>query len=86
MKIRTASRFILWFLRLNGVLAVTLPWKTIHIRPGHEGDADLLKHEMVHLKQIERDGALVWTIKIFWYLLRYGYRNSPYEREARGEG
>jgi hypothetical protein len=37
----------------------------------------------VHCEQIERDGAIKWTVKIFWYLLRYGYINSPYEVEAR---
>jgi hypothetical protein len=24
-----------------------------------------------------------WTVRVFWYLLRYGYKNSPYEEEAR---
>lgn len=25
----------------------------------------------------------MWTIKVFWYLLIYGYDNSPYELEAK---
>ena len=40
-------------------------------------------HEAVHVAQIERDGAVKWTIKILYYLVRYGYINSPYEIEAR---
>ena len=43
----------------------------------------LAAHEAVHVEQIERDGAIKWTIKILYYLLRYGYLKSPYEIEAR---
>jgi hypothetical protein len=81
--VKTATGLILWFLLKSGALAVTMPWKTIYCRPGCEGYLDLLAHEQVHVKQIERDGPWLWAIKIFWYLLRYGYKNSPYEIEAR---
>ena len=43
----------------------------------------LAAHEAVHCEQIERDGAVKWTIKILYYLARYGYLKSPYEIEAR---
>lgn len=74
---------ILWFLKLAGALAVTTPWKAVYCRPGEEHNVALAAHEAVHIAQIERDGAIKWTIKIFYYLLRYGYLKSPYEVEAR---
>jgi hypothetical protein len=51
--------------------------------PNNITNAGLIRHEQVHVMQIERDGAWTWTFKIFWYLLRYGYEKSPYEIEAR---
>ena len=80
---KTASGLILWFLKSNKVLAVTAPWSIVYCTPGSENDVTLLAHETVHLKQIEQEGPIVWTIKVFWYLLRYGYYNSPYEVEAK---
>ena len=80
---KTAPLPILWFLKLAGALAVTMPWRTVYCRPGEEGNQPLAAHEAVHVAQIERDGAVMWTVKIFYYLLRYGYLNSPYEIEAR---
>lgn len=80
---RTAPLPILWFLKLAGALAVTMPWRTVYCRPGEEGNQPLAAHEAVHVAQIERDGAVLWTVKIFYYLVRYGYLDSPYEIEAR---
>ena len=80
---KTAPLPILWFLKLAGALAVTMPWRTVYCRPGEEGNQPLAAHEAVHVAQIERDGAVMWTVKIFYYLLRYGYLDSPYEIEAR---
>lgn len=76
---------VLWFLQLAGALAVTMPWRVVYCRPGQEHNHALAAHEAVHLAQIERDGAVRWTVKIFYYLLRYGYLNSPYEVEARAK-
>lgn len=80
---KTAPSLVLWFLKASNALAVTTPWKTVYCRPGQELNGPLAAHEAVHVAQIERDGAVVWTIKIFYYLLRYGYLKSPYEVEAR---
>jgi hypothetical protein len=76
---------VLWFLKLAGSLAITMPWKTVYCRPGEELNYRLAAHEAVHVAQIERDGALRWTVNVFYYLIRYGYINSPYEREARAK-
>lgn len=60
-----------------------MPWRTVYCLPGSEADAALAAHEAVHVAQINRDGALLWSFRVLWYLLRYGYANSPYEVEAR---
>jgi len=83
MIMKTAPKLILWFLKASGSWAITMPWKTVYCIPGQENNLELAAHEAVHIAQIERDGAVLWTIKIFYYLLRYGYGNSPYEVEAR---
>lgn len=76
---------VLWFLKASNSLAITMPWRTVYCRPGEQGNLLLAAHEAVHVSQIERDGAIKWTVKIFWYLLRYGYNSdlNPYENEAR---
>lgn len=80
---KPATGLALLFLKLTGAWAVTTPWQVIYCRQEHLGNAQLLAHEQIHLAQIKRDGALMWTLKVFWYLLRYGYKASPYEIEAR---
>jgi hypothetical protein len=80
---KTAPFPVLWFLKASNALAVTTPWKTVYCRPGQELNYALAAHEAVHVAQIKRDGAIKWTVKVFYYLLRYGYVNSPYEVEAR---
>ncbi len=74
---------VLLFLKASNSLAITMPWKTVYCRPGQEDNYALAAHEAVHVAQIERDGAFRWTVKIFYYLIRYGYLKSPYEVEAR---
>ena len=80
---KTAPIPIQWFLKISNAWAITMPWKTVYCIPGQENNFDLAAHEAVHIAQIERDGAIKWTIKIFYYLMRYGYKKSPYEIEAR---
>ena len=80
---KPAPKPILWFLKASNSLAITMPWKTVYCRPGEQGNLPLAAHEAVHCEQIERDGAIKWTIKILYYLVRYGYLKSPYEIEAR---
>lgn len=36
---------------------------TIYVLPGNEYDERLLRHERCHLKQIERDGRVVFAVK-----------------------
>ena len=79
----TAPNPLRWFLQIVGSAAITMPWGVVYCLPGREWDEQLFAHERVHLFQISRDGAVKWTLKVFYYLLRYGYANSPYEQEAR---
>ena len=82
---KPAPRPVLWFLKASNSLAITMPWRTVYCRPGQEENYALAAHEAVHVSQIERDGAIKWTVKIFYYLIRYGYLKSPYEVEARAK-
>ena len=81
--IRTAPALIAWLLRSGGYAGITMPWGVVYITPERIDDAGLRAHESVHLMQIERDGAWLFTARVIWYLLRYGYDKSPYELEAR---
>lgn len=54
-----------------------------YIMPGCEDNARLIRHELCHLRQIERDGRAKFAVRYMWWLLRYGYHDNPYEIEAR---
>lgn len=43
----------------------------------------LFRHELEHVYQILRVGPLRFYFSYFLYSLRYGYRDNPYEIEAR---
>lgn len=79
----TANGLLAWLMRRAGFLGWTSFWNVVYVLPGHEQNARLLRHERCHLEQIERDGRLLFSIKYLWWLFRYGYRNNPYEIEAR---
>jgi len=71
-----------FILRGLGFAGAVLPSKTIYLLPEHFADPVLRAHELHHIAQIERDGWMFWP-KAIWYVLRYGYWNSPYEIECR---
>lgn len=78
-----------WIPRLGGFLArmgrpaaaVTLG-RTIVVHPDAELTPRLLRHELTHVRQWQRD-RLGFAFRYAWYHLRYGYRHNPYEVEAR---
>ena len=39
-------------------------------------------HELTHVKQIERDGIIKFSVMYTYYTIKYGYRDNPYEIEA----
>jgi hypothetical protein len=74
-----------WLLRRTGFAGVCLaPWG-IYILPQYLTSPDLIRHEQVHWRQWVRMGTVRYYLTYAYQVLRYGYRNSPMEREARGE-
>lgn len=83
--IKTAKGPIRWGLKLTGFAGVTIPPFGIYILAERLDDADLIRHEQVHWAQYQRMGAIKFYLTYLWQVIRYGYWNSPMEREARGE-
>lgn len=65
-----------------GARAITMPWRSIYVLAHHWSDARLRRHELIHIEQIGRDGAVRFTLVYLWWLVRYGYWKNPYEVEA----
>ena len=82
-KVKTAKGIIKWYMNLCGFKGWTSFWKTIYVLPGYENNEQLLKHEKCHLKQIEDDGIIIFSLVYIYWTLQYGYYNNPYEVEAR---
>lgn len=70
---------------LMGYVAFTCPFnKKVYYKNKEILNNKLIKaHEEVHLKQIDENGKIKFSLKYIYYLLRYGYKNNPYEVEAR---
>ena len=83
MRVRTAPIWLRPFMKLCRFQGWASFWRVAYVLPGYESDQKLIRHELKHLEQIERDGRLVFSIKYLWWLLRYGYCDNPYEVEAR---
>ena len=87
MKIVTAKGLYSWFLFTFNYGAITMPWQTIHVR-NDRTEAKYLKlidHELVHIDQIRKYGAIKWTLLYLYYNIKYGYLNNPLEIEARSK-
>lgn len=67
----------------NGYWAMIDPFKLKILSQKDLIPEKLFKHENTHIEQVKRDGKFKFLIKYIWYLLRYGYKNNPYEVEAR---
>ncbi|HEX6306722.1 MAG TPA: DUF4157 domain-containing protein [Longimicrobiales bacterium] len=71
--------------RLSGharhAAAVTLG-RTIIVHPDVRLSERLLRHELEHVRQWRR-APLTFPLRYLWQHLRYGYRDNPYEVEAR---
>ena len=56
----------------------------ILVKRGAEDDARLLRHELRHVAQYEQAGGIrPFLSRHIPDLMRYGYSDSPYERDAR---
>jgi hypothetical protein len=71
--------------RLSGfaghAAAVTLG-RTIIVHPDVPLTDRLLRHELAHVRQWER-APLTFPLRYMWQHLKHGYRDNPYEVEAR---
>ena len=65
-----------------GIVGITLPWGQVKLLKPWFRVPWLRRHELVHLRQIGRDGPVYFLARYFWFLARYGYRQNPYEIEA----
>lgn len=81
--IKTASGFWLLVLNILSCDGLTMPWRTVYLRPEYRYDDGLLAHELVHINQIVRLGAWRFSLRYLYELVRYGYWNMPLEIEAR---
>jgi len=83
---RPANWFWQWFLARYDLWAIPMPWRVVHMRRDkfRAGPAlDVIcQHERVHYEQMEREGTILWHLKYFVFLVKYGYRDNPYEIEA----
>ena len=85
MQPKPARGLIAWVLRRTGFAGVALaPWG-IFVLPEHLNNQRLTQHEIVHWQQYKRMGTLKYYATYAYQVLKYGYRNAPMEREARGE-
>lgn len=74
-----AGRILDWL----ELAAIVSPWRTIYVLPEWWLDEPLREHELEHIRQLDRDGPVKFWFYICWWCLTKGYRNSPYEIEAR---
>jgi hypothetical protein len=42
-----------------------------------------LRHEVAHVLQYEREGWFGFLAKYLWYSIRFGYKQNPFETQAR---
>jgi len=73
---------IKWYMKLCRFQGWTSYWNVIYLDPEMDTPA-LRRHEMCHIKQMEEEGKIVFTVKYIYWTMKYGYQNNPYEVEAR---
>ena len=56
-------------------------WPFIFIKPNTS--AGLLAHEKVHIRQQVRGLLIFFYIRYYYYQWKYGYKDNPFEVEAR---
>lgn len=61
---------------------VLWPWVWFKRTPDQVSDR-LYRHELQHCYQVKRMGRFKFYTTYLWLLARHGYKNHPYEVEAR---
>lgn len=67
---------------MGGPAAAVTLGRTILVRPGTTITARLMHHELAHVAQWERH-PVTFPIRYIRAHIRHGYRDNPFEREAR---
>ena len=68
------------FLGRSTVAGITL-WKTVFLAPGAMLSAELLLHELGHVRQFGSSWS--FPLRYLWESVRRGYSANRYEREAQ---
>ena len=70
-----------WMARMKGPAAAVTLGQTIVLAPGVTLTPQLLTHELAHVTQWKHDR--LFPVRYVLASVRHGYRNNPYELEAR---
>lgn len=75
---------VAFILNRMGLAGIVMPWKHCYYVDNWNKCPEFVRHELVHARQIDRDGPVTFSIRYLYWLAKYGYRNNPYEVEAYG--
>lgn len=67
---------------MSGPAAAVTLGRTIVLHPDARATSSLMRHELAHVEQWRR-APLTFPVLYTWCHLRHGYRDNPYEVEAR---
>ena len=81
LRFKPAPRPVAWMMGLFGAVAMVLPCGVCYLTiPLNDR---LERHERKHWEQYQRLGTVRFLLTYAWFTLRYGYRDNPFEIEAR---
>lgn len=79
---RLVPRIAGWLSGMEGPAAAVTLGRTILVAPGAHLSGRLLRHELAHVRQWERDPR-AFPFRYIVSHIRHGYDGNPYEAEAR---
>ncbi len=88
MKEKKAKGLVRRYMLYFGFTGFASPWQTIYYMDDKPSKY-LVAHEKKHIEQMGRYSKYLWLsviiflVKYTYYLIKVGYKNSPYELEAR---
>lgn len=71
-----------WLTRSRHPAAAVTLGRTIIVHPAARLTERLVRHELAHVRQWQ-ERPLTFPLRYAWRHLRHGYRDNPYEVEAR---
>jgi len=70
-----------WFTSMLGILGIAI-FPFIIIKRGYSKEDKLINHERIHIRQEMEMLVIPFYLLYFYYSIRRGYRNNPFEIEA----